>query len=86
MSNSTWKNEKTKLVASWIINTPEIYQSARNFAKENPFAMSSGLNAAQQLYGQQPMAAAPTPGLLRGTPSQEQPMQYAMQMPQVSLI
>lgn len=36
MSNSTWKNEKTKLVASWIINTPEIYQSARNFAKENP--------------------------------------------------
>ena len=38
MSNSTWKNEKTKLVASWIINTPEIYQSARNFAKENPSA------------------------------------------------
>ena len=36
MSNSTWKNEKTKLVASWIINTPEIYHSARNFAKENP--------------------------------------------------
>lgn len=36
MSNSTWKNEKTKLVASWIINTPEICQSARNFAKENP--------------------------------------------------
>ena len=33
-----WKNEKTKLVASWIINTPEIYQSARNFAKENPSA------------------------------------------------
>ena len=38
MSNATWKNEKTKLVASWIINTPEIYQSARNFAKENPSA------------------------------------------------
>ena len=31
-----WKNEKTKLVASWIINTPEICQSARNFARENP--------------------------------------------------
>jgi hypothetical protein len=31
-----WKNEKTKLVASWIINTPEIYQSARKFATENP--------------------------------------------------
>lgn len=36
MSNSNWKNEKTKLVASWIINTSEIHQSARNFAKENP--------------------------------------------------
>ena len=38
MSNSTWKNEKTKLVASWIISTPEIYQSACNFATENPSA------------------------------------------------
>jgi hypothetical protein len=33
-----WKNEKTKLVASWIINTPEVYRSARNFAVENPSA------------------------------------------------
>ena len=31
-----WKNDKTKLVASWIINTPEIYQSARKFARDNP--------------------------------------------------
>jgi hypothetical protein len=31
-----WKNEKTRLVASWVINTPEICQSARNFARENP--------------------------------------------------
>ena len=31
-----WKNEKTKLVASWIINTPEICQSARKFATDNP--------------------------------------------------
>lgn len=38
MSNSSWKNEKTKLVVSWIINTPEIYQSARNFVEENPSA------------------------------------------------
>jgi len=38
MSTGSWKNEKTKLVASWIINTPEICQSARNFAKENPNA------------------------------------------------
>ena len=32
---SEWKNEKTRLVASWIINTPEIYQSALTFSKEN---------------------------------------------------
>lgn len=31
-----WKNEKTRLIASWVINTPEICQSARNFARENP--------------------------------------------------
>ena len=33
---SDWKNEKTKLVASWIINTPEICDLARQFAKANP--------------------------------------------------
>lgn len=38
MANSTWKNEKTKLVVSWIINTPEIHQSACQFAVENPSA------------------------------------------------
>ncbi len=35
---SEWKNEKTKLDASWIINTPEICDSARKFATENPSA------------------------------------------------
>jgi len=33
-----WKNEKTKLVAAWIINTPVVYRSARKFAVENPSA------------------------------------------------
>lgn len=33
-----WKNEKTKLVAAWIINAPEVYRSARKFAVENPSA------------------------------------------------
>ena len=32
------KNEKTRLVASWIVNTPEIEKSARKFALENPNA------------------------------------------------
>ena len=31
-----WKNEKTKLVASWIVNTPEISLSARQYASDNP--------------------------------------------------
>jgi hypothetical protein len=31
-----WANEKTRLVASWILNTPEIYASARIFAITNP--------------------------------------------------
>jgi hypothetical protein len=38
MTTGNWKNEKTKLVASWIINTPAVYQSARKFAMENPSA------------------------------------------------
>ncbi len=33
-----WKNEKTKLVASWIVNTLEISSSARSFAIANPHA------------------------------------------------
>lgn len=39
VSNSNWKNEKTKLVAFWIINTTEIHQSARHFACNNPNAL-----------------------------------------------
>ena len=31
-----WKNEKTKSVASWIVNTPEVQESARNFVRSNP--------------------------------------------------
>jgi len=38
MTTGNWKNEKTRLVASWIIDTPEIYHLAREFAKENPTA------------------------------------------------
>ena len=35
---SEWKNEKTRQIATWIINTPEICESARKFAKSNPSA------------------------------------------------
>ena len=56
------------------------------FNQENPMVGQVGSSALRDIMQPQPMAAAPAPGLLRGTPSQEQPMQYAMQMPQVSLI
>jgi hypothetical protein len=38
MTPNDWNNEKTRLVASWIVNTPEIEKSAREFALENPNA------------------------------------------------
>jgi hypothetical protein len=38
MTNNVWRNEKTKLVATWLVNTPEIYQSARKFVIANPNA------------------------------------------------
>ena len=38
MSGANWKNEKTKQVAAWIINTPEINRSARQFVVDNPSA------------------------------------------------
>ena len=38
MESEFWKNEKTKSVATWIVNTPEISISARNFVRNNPEA------------------------------------------------
>lgn len=62
------------------------FKALGSFNQENPMVGQVGSSALRDIMQPQPMAAAPTPGLLRGTPSQEQPMQYAMQMPQVSLI
>jgi len=38
MIDSNWKNRKTKLVASWIIKTPETHKLAPQFAIDNPSA------------------------------------------------
>jgi hypothetical protein len=62
------------------------FKALGQFNRENPMVGQVGSSALRDIMQPQPMAAAPTPGLLRGTPSQEQPPQYAMQMPQVSLI
>lgn len=57
------------------------------FNQQNPMVGQVGSSALQNIMQPPPvMASAPTPGLLRGTPAQEQPSQYAMAMPQVSLI
>ena len=79
-------NASTGLIPS-ITATPTMMDRLKamgSFAKENPMVGQVGIKAFESLN--EPMAAAPTPGLLRGTPSQEQPPQYAMAMPQVSLI
>lgn len=57
-----------------------------SFNQQNPMVGQVGSSALRDIMQPQPMAATPAPGLLRGTPSQEQPSQYAMAMPQVSLI
>jgi hypothetical protein len=36
MESEFWKNEKTKSVASWIVNTPEVQMLALNFVRNNP--------------------------------------------------
>lgn len=57
-----------------------------SFAKQNPMVAGQALQSAGNVLFPEPMAAPPAPGLLRGTPSQEQPPQYAMGMPQINLL
>ena len=81
-------NASTGLIPSTTadVTMMDRFKALGQFNRENPMVGQVGSSAFQSLNEPQPMAAAPTPGLLRGTPSPEQPMQYAMQMPQVSLI
>ena len=60
--------------------------SLGTFAKENPLAAGQGLQAAKGVLFPEPVAAPTPQGLLRSTPSQEQPPQYAMGMPQINLL
>jgi hypothetical protein len=57
-----------------------------SFAKQNPMVAGQGLQAAGNVLFPEPMAAPTPQGLLRGTPSQEPPPQYAMGMPQINLL
>jgi len=57
-----------------------------SFAKQNPMVAGQALQSAGNVLFPE-LVAAPTPqGLLRGTPSQEPPPQYAMGMPQINLL
>ena len=60
--------------------------SLGTFAKENPLVAGQGLQAAGNVLFPPPMAAPTPQGLIRGNPSQEQPPQYAMGMPEIRLI
>lgn len=65
------------------------FRALGQFNRENPMVGQLGSNAFQNLMEPQPMmAAAPTPGLMRGTPSAiEQPQYSAMAQRQpISLI
>ena len=57
-----------------------------SFAKQNPMVAGQGLQAAGNVLFPEPMAAAPTAGLIRGNPSQVQEPQYAFGPPEIRLI
>ncbi len=67
------------------VTAADRFKGLVQFNRENPMVGQVGFNAFNNLM--QPLPVTTTaPGLLRGTPAEEQPMQYAMAMPQVSLI
>jgi hypothetical protein len=61
------------------------FQGIGQFNRENPMVGQVGASALQSMMQPAP-PPPPSAGLLRGNPSPEQPPQYAMAMPQVSLI
>lgn len=81
-------NASTGLIPSMTadVTMMDRLRAMGQFNRDNPMVGQVGSSALRDIMQPQPMAATPTPGLLRGTPSQEQPTQYAMAMPQVSLI
>lgn len=81
-------NASTGLIPSMTadVTMMDRLKAMGQFGKENPMVGQVGLSALRDIAQPQPMAAAPQPGLLRGTPSPEQPTQYAMAMPEIRLI
>lgn len=80
-------NASTGLIPSMTadVTMADRLRAMGTFNQQNPMVGQVGFSALRDLSQPQPTPAL-TPGLLRGTPSQEQPMQYAIQMPQIRLI
>ena len=76
------------LGASLLSGAKNAFGGINTFAKENPFTTQVGLGALQSaVTPEPPPPMAPPPGLMRGQQFQmEQPTQYAMGSPRISLI
>ncbi len=73
------------LGSSLLSGAKGAFSGINTFAKENPVPTQIAMGGLQEAF-QPPPPIAPG-GLLRGTPSQEQPTQYAsMGMPQINLL
>lgn len=65
----------------------EVPNAFSQFTSQNPLMTNIGGQALKsEMQGQQQMPMAPSSGLLRGTQAQQQPQQFAMARPQISLI
>lgn len=72
---------------SLMATLKQVPNAFSQFSSQNPLMTNLGSQALQsEMQGQQQMPMAPSAGLLRGTQMQQQPQQYAMARPQISLI
>jgi hypothetical protein len=62
------------------------FGALQSFAQQNPVLAQQGLGMASNLMQTPQVQMAPSAGLMRGQMMQQQPMQFDMQAPQISLI
>ena len=62
------------------------FGALQSFAQQNPVLSQQGLGMASNLMQTPQVQMAPSAGLMRGQMMQQQPMQFDMQAPQISLI
>ena len=76
------------MAAPSLLSTMQQIPSAiGRFSSQNPMLTNMGGNALQSEFAPQQVQMAPSAGLMRGQMiQQQQPMQFSMQAPQISLI